>query len=96
VASTETYLDLLFRDILGQVAHNDLALAAGDGSLDRSSLSTGVAGRLRVLLDTPNRSGGCRGSASGRPAGVATVASSTALGSGNLIKRLVELARHDV
>jgi hypothetical protein len=77
-----------------QVAHDDLAVNKSRGRLGRSSLGVGIAGSLGGLLDTADwRSRG--GRASGRASRVATTASrGLALGRGDLVERLVELARH--
>lgn len=75
-----------------QVAHNDLAVASGEGTLGRSGLRAGIAGRLCVLLDTTCWGSGGR---SGTTLRVAATTSGAALSGGNLVKRLVELARHD-
>jgi hypothetical protein len=74
-----------------QIAHDDLAVLVGSG-LGRDGLCARTACGLGVFLDTTNRSG--RGWASSRAAGVGTTASTTALGLGDVVKRLVELARH--
>ena len=78
-----------------QVAHNDLAVTPSGSGMGRASLGTSIAGRLSSLLDTASGGNGsscARGRASLR---AAATGRSTALRGGNLVERLVELARHD-
>lgn len=77
-----------------KIAHDDLAVTPRRTSLGWASPSTSIAGGLSVLLDTTSRGGRGRSSAGGRPTGVATTASGATLSGGDLVKRLVELARH--
>jgi hypothetical protein len=95
IASTTTYLDLRLNNIFGEIADDDLAIAFRIVRLDRSSPGTGIASGLCVLLDATSRGGRNRSSAGGRSTWVATTTSSTALGGGDLVERLVELAGHD-
>jgi hypothetical protein len=91
--SVITYLDLGLGDILGQIADHDLALAYQPGALSGSWL-VGVACSLWLLL---NATSGCTGSGAvtdGSAASGAALGSIAALGRENLVKRLVELARH--
>jgi hypothetical protein len=75
-----------------QIADHDLAVTVGRGGLGRGRLCAGTASGLGVLLDSTNRGG--RGRASGRTARVGATASASALGLGDVVESLVELARH--
>lgn len=76
-----------------QIAHNDLAITVGRSSLGWGRLCAGTACGLGALLDTTN---GCsRSRASGTTALVGSAASATALGLGDIVESLVELAGHD-
>ena len=76
-----------------EVADNNLALSMAGDSLRRGLLGSRSAGLSRVLLDTTyGRSGG---GTSGRTTLASTaIANGTSLSREDLIKRLVELARH--
>lgn len=75
-----------------QVAHYDLALSSGPGSLAGRRLGGRAARRLGVLLDTAY---GSRGSGtSGLAGGATTTGRSALVGGEDLVERLVELARH--
>ncbi len=78
-----------------QVAHNDLAVTSGSGAGCLSALGTGIANRLDSLLDSTGR--GNRSLCTvGRAALRATASGGGAtLVGGELIERLIELARHD-
>lgn len=89
----EVLLNLLLRDVLRQIAHNDLAITVGRSGLGWSRLCAGTACGFGALLDTTN---GCsRSRASGTTTLVGSAASATALGLGDIIESLIELARHD-
>lgn len=76
-----------------QIAHNDLAITVGRSSLGWGRLCAGTACGLGTLLDTTNGCG--RSRASGTAALVGSAASATALGLGDIVESLVELAGHD-
>lgn len=92
IATAETYLNLLLRNVLRQIADNDLAVTVGSNSLGRGGLYASATGRLGVLLDTTHGRGRV-GASSGATGGAAT-ASAAALGRGDVVKGLVELSRH--
>lgn len=76
-----------------QIAHNDLAITVGRSGLGWSRLCAGTACGFGALLDTTN---GCsRSRASGTTTLVGSAASATALGLGDIVESLIELARHD-
>jgi hypothetical protein len=90
----EVFLDLLLRDVLGQVADNDLAVTVGGSSLGEGRLVGGATRSLGRLLDASD--GGRRSRATAGRAALdrATSPGGAALGRGDLVERLVELARH--
>lgn len=90
-----TYLDLLLVHILGQIAHDDLAVTGVGRRLGGGGLVGRCARVLRCLLNT----------ADGRSSSGTTVASGLALaatagagrattGRQDVVERLVELSRH--
>lgn len=78
-----------------QIADDDFAIAVGNGSFGGSGLcgSTTVSPCGR-LLNTAGR-GGSRRAAGSRASQRATADRVAALGGDDLVKRLVELGRHD-
>lgn len=78
-----------------QVADDDFAIAVGNGSFGGSGLC-GIAtvSPCGSLLNTTGRGGSSR-TASSRASQRATADRVAALGGDDLVKRLVELGRHD-
>lgn len=75
-----------------QIAHDDLAISVGSGSLGKSRLRSSATSGLGRLL---NASDGSSGSgAAGRASLGRAAAAGAALRRGDLVERLVELARH--
>jgi hypothetical protein len=77
-----------------QIADDNLAVTVGGGRLCRNGLCASTASGLRVLLDTSDRRGW--GGASSGTARVVATASAAVLGLSDVLKSLVELARHCV
>ena len=76
-----------------KVANDYLALSMAGDRLSRGLLGSCGAGLSRVLLDTTDRRSG--GGTSGRTTLASTaIANGTSLSREDLVKRLVELARH--
>lgn len=78
-----------------QVAHNDLAVTSSRSGVGWASLGSGIPGRLDCLLDATSGGDGSRCAGGRASLRAAATGSSTALGGGDLVERLVELARHD-
>jgi hypothetical protein len=78
-----------------QVADDDLAIAVGNSSFGGSSLcSSATVSPCGSLLNTTGRGGSSR-AASSRASQRAAADRVAALGGDDLVKRLVELGRHD-
>lgn len=78
-----------------QIADDDFAIAVGNGSFGGSGLgSTATVSPCGCLLNTTGRGGSSR-AASRRASQRATADRVAALGGDDLVKRLVELGRHD-
>lgn len=91
-----TYLDLLLVHILGQIAHDDLAVTGVGSRLVGGRLVGRCARVLRCLLNTADRR-----SSSGTAAVASSLALAATAGAGrattgrqDVVKRLVELSRH--